>query len=211
MSSSRKTVLITGCSAGGIGAGMAEAFHQAGYHVFATVRNPAKAPQNLTKAPSVTILTLDVLQADSIEAAVDSVAKETGGRLDVLINNSGQNFIMPGLDTDLEDARRLFNINFFAPLAVLKAFAPLLVQASGTVVHQSSAAGHLPMPFMSEFSNAFAYYSSQGPVADASRSLLLPKQACITAPSPHSLWQATFGAVSWSPLEYDLLPSSPLV
>ncbi|ETS86476.1 hypothetical protein PFICI_00304 [Pestalotiopsis fici W106-1] len=154
MTSPRKTVLITGCSTGGIGAGMAEAFHQAGFQVFATVRNPAKASQSLTTAPHVTLLTLDVLSQDSIEAAVTRVSTETGGRLDVLVNNSGQNFIMPGLDTDLDDARKLFNLNLFAPLAVLQAFAPLLIQARGTVVHQASAAGHLPMPFMSMYNSS---------------------------------------------------------
>lgn len=42
-------VLITGCSAGGIGAGLAEVFREKGYHVFATLRNTAKLPANLNK------------------------------------------------------------------------------------------------------------------------------------------------------------------
>ncbi|KAI0124992.1 short-chain dehydrogenase/reductase [Xylariales sp. AK1849] len=156
MASSRKSVLITGCSAGGIGAGLAEAFQQKGYHVFATLRNPSKVPPNLSEASHVTILTLDVLSAESIAAAVDRVTKETGGRLNVLVNNSGQNFIMPGLDTTIEDGRKVFDINFFAPMAVLQAFAPLLVKGRGCVVNQSSAAGHLPMAFMSMYNSSKA-------------------------------------------------------
>ena len=54
---------------------------------------------------------------------------------------------MPALDLKIEDGRKLFDLNFFAPLAVLQAFAPLLVEARGCVVNQSSAAGYLPMPF----------------------------------------------------------------
>ena len=154
MPSLRKSVLITGCSAGGIGAGLAEAFQKKGYHVFATVRNPAKAPPNLSKAPHVTILVLDVLSAESIAAAVDSVTKENGGRLDVLVNNSGQNLVMPALDLNIEDGRKLFDLNFFAPLAVLQAFAPLLVEARGCVVNHASAAGYLPMPFLSQYYTA---------------------------------------------------------
>lgn len=154
MPSQRKSVLITGCSTGGIGAGLAEAFQKKGYHVFATVRNPAKIPPSLAEASHVTILILDVLSADSIAAAVDRVTNETGGRLDVLINNSGQNLIIPALDVNLDDARRLFELNFFAPLAVLQAFAPLLIEARGCVVNQSSAAGYIAMPFLSQYSSS---------------------------------------------------------
>ena len=82
---------------------------------------------------------------------MDSVTKETSGRLDVLVNNSGQNLVMPALDLNTEDGRKLFDLNFFAPLAVLQAFAPLLVEARGCVVNQSSAAGYLPMPFLSQY------------------------------------------------------------
>ncbi|KAK8133588.1 short-chain dehydrogenase/reductase [Apiospora sp. TS-2023a] len=156
MTSPRKSVLITGCSAGGIGAGLAEAFEQRGYHVFATLRNLSKLPSNLAKKPNVTVLTLDVLSAESIAAAVASVSSATNGRLDVLVNNSGQNFVMPALDTDLDAGRRLFDVNFFAPLAVLQAFAPLLIKARGCVVNQSSAAGLMSMPFMSMYNSSKA-------------------------------------------------------
>ena len=151
MSSLRKSVLITGCSAGGIGAGLAEAFEKKGYQVFATVRNLVKAPLNLSEAPHVTILILDVLSEEFIAAVVNSVTKETSGRLDVLVNNSGQNLVVPALDLNIEDSRKLFDLNFFAPLAVLQTFAPLLVEARGCVVIQSSAAGYLPMPFLSQY------------------------------------------------------------
>lgn len=151
MASRRKSVLITGCSTGGIGAGLAQAFHQKGYHVFVTLRNLSKAPSSLSASPHVTLLKLDVLSPEAIVAAVSSVTKETGGRLDVLVNNSGQNFIMPALDTAIDDARKLFDLNFFAPLAMLQAFAPLLIKARGCVINQSSAAGHMAMPFLSSF------------------------------------------------------------
>ncbi|CAJ2501949.1 Uu.00g048020.m01.CDS01 [Anthostomella pinea] len=114
MAPAMKFVLINGCSAGGIGAGLAEAFHQAGYHVFLTLRNLAKTPTNLANAQNVTVLQLDVLSPESIAAAVESVTQKTGGRLDVLVNNSGQNLIMPALDMNVVDGRRLFDVNFFA-------------------------------------------------------------------------------------------------
>ncbi|KAJ8128015.1 hypothetical protein O1611_g5622 [Lasiodiplodia mahajangana] len=102
------------------------------------------------------ILQLDVLSADSIADAVGSVTKETDGRLDILINNSGQNLVMPALDTTIEQGRKLFDLNFFAPLAMMQAFIPLLVKARGCVVNQSSAAGVMSMPFLSIYNGSKA-------------------------------------------------------
>jgi NAD(P)-dependent dehydrogenase (short-subunit alcohol dehydrogenase family) len=98
----------------------------------------------------VTPLTLDVLSPASIAAAVSDVTKHTGGRLDILVNNSGQNLVGPALDVPINEGRKLFDLNFWAPLAMIQAFAPLLVQAQGLVVNQSSAAGYVPMPFLSK-------------------------------------------------------------
>lgn len=150
MATSRKSVLITGCTAGGIGAGLAEVFQEKGYHVFATARNPSKISQALSKAANVTILTLDVLSSESIATAVESVERETGGRLDVLVNNSGGGIFAPALDTSIEDGKKLFDLNFWAPMAMLQAFAPLLIKAKGYVVNNTSANAIVPMGFMSK-------------------------------------------------------------
>jgi 1-acylglycerone phosphate reductase len=151
MTSTRKSVLITGCSAGGIGAALAEEFHRKGYHVFATARTPSKISKSLTEAPNVTILTLDVLSPESIGAAVKSVSTETGGRLDVLVNNSGSSIIFPALDTPIEAGKELFDLNFWAVLAMIQAFAPLLVKAKGSIVNNASVAGILPFVYQSEY------------------------------------------------------------
>lgn len=147
-----KSVLITGCSAGGIGPALAQAFHQKGYHVFATARSPSKIPSSLSSASDVTVLKLDVLSSESIAAAVKSVSQQTGGRLDVLVNNSGTNIIMPALDVDIGEARELFELNFWAPLAMMRAFAPLLIEARGCLVNNTSASAVSPMPLMSSVS-----------------------------------------------------------
>ncbi|CAM1503331.1 Fc.00g081070.m01.CDS01 [Cosmosporella sp. VM-42] len=150
------SVLITGCSAGGIGDGLAQVFHEKGYHVFATARNPSKISQSLSSASNVTVLTLDVLSSDSIAAAVESVKKETDGRLDVLINNSGGVSFVPALDLSIEEGKKLFDLNLWAPLAMLQAFAPLLIEAKGCLVNNTSANAYLPMPCMSAYNSSKA-------------------------------------------------------
>lgn len=82
-----KSVLITGCSEGGIGDALAKVFHSKGLRVFATARNLAKV-QHLA-AMGVEILPLDVVNSASIAAAVGGITKLTGGTLDFLVNNSG--------------------------------------------------------------------------------------------------------------------------
>ena len=83
----RKTVLITGCSAGGIGSALAKAFHAHGLRVIATARDLPKIEH--LKAMGIDVLTLDIEDAASIKTAVIKVAALTGGTLDILVNNSG--------------------------------------------------------------------------------------------------------------------------
>lgn len=143
----RKTCLITGCSEGGIGATLAEAFVATGYHVFATARSPSKIPQAIRDSKTVTVLALDVSSSSSIRAAADQARKETGGKLDVLINNAGHGMNMPALDASIDEAKKLFNTNFFGVLEAVQVFAPLLIEAQGCIVNNSSLGGFQAFPF----------------------------------------------------------------
>lgn len=144
---SKGSVLITGCSDGGIGSGLALVFQARGYHVFATARNPAKMAV-LQSLPNLTLLTLDIVNKNHIQAALETVSAQTGGTLSYLINNAGRNHLMPLLDDDIEVARGIFDINVWGPLAITQAFAPLLIKAQGTLVNIGSIAGHGGVPMM---------------------------------------------------------------
>jgi NADP-dependent 3-hydroxy acid dehydrogenase YdfG len=60
----KKTVLITGCSSGGMGEVLAQAFHKAGLHIIATARNPAKMAD--LASLGIETLPLDVLDAAEV-------------------------------------------------------------------------------------------------------------------------------------------------
>jgi 1-acylglycerone phosphate reductase len=150
MEITRKTCLVTGCSGGGVGSALAEAFKDKGYHVFATARSISKIPESLHAAPHVTVLALDVTSSDSIAAAVEIVKTQTGGRLDVLINNAGHGLNMPALDTPVSQARELFEANFFGVLEMVQAFRHMLIKAKGAIVNNSSMGGFQPIPFISK-------------------------------------------------------------
>jgi 1-acylglycerone phosphate reductase len=149
-SSNRKTCLITGCSAGGVGSAFAKVFQAKGYHVFATARSPAKIPQSLHTLPNVTVVALDVTSSKSIAAAAEIVRVTTGGTLDVLINNAGHGLSMPALDTSIAEARKLFNANFFGVLEMVQTFQHMLIRSKGVIVNNSSMGAYMTLPFISK-------------------------------------------------------------
>jgi 1-acylglycerone phosphate reductase len=73
MSSPKKTVLITGCSDGSLGAGLAIAFHKAGLKVYATSRNPAKMKG--LEDLGIETLKLDVLDDTSIAKIANKITQ----------------------------------------------------------------------------------------------------------------------------------------
>lgn len=160
----KKTALITGCSDGSLGAALALAFARHDFYVFATLRDPAKAT-SLASNPNIEILSLEVTSSSSISACAITVQKKTGGRLDVLVNNAGVMFAMPLLDTNIEESKKLFDVNVWGMLAVTQKFAPILVRSKGVVLNISSIAGavrmawqgslfsELPQPFHLHLSN----------------------------------------------------------
>lgn len=144
-----KSVLITGCSAGGIGSALAEAFQKRGLHVFVTAGSLSKI-SHLEKLPNVTLLTLDVTSSSSIAAAVEAVSAKTDGTLDYLVNNSGSRYVMPTLDIDIEECKRMFDANLWGVPVVTQAFARLVIAVKGTIVNNSSIAACIYSPWMSE-------------------------------------------------------------
>jgi len=105
--SNAKVVLVTGCSTGGIGASIVEAFAQAGCTVYATART-LKSMESLSTG--VLTLQLDVLQKESCEKVVQQIIAEQG-RIDILVNNAGAGGAGPCLEFDIDAAAAVFAIN----------------------------------------------------------------------------------------------------
>lgn len=146
------SVLVTGCSEGGIGHALALEFQRRGFHVFATARTPSKMAA-LKNIPHITLLDMDVTSQSSIDAAVAAVSEYTasGGTLDYLVNNAGCQIVMPVLDLDIAVARRMYEVNFWGMVSVIKSFAPLVIAAQGTIANLSSIGASLYMPYLGEF------------------------------------------------------------
>ncbi|KAF2263179.1 NAD(P)-binding protein [Lojkania enalia] len=137
----KKYALITGCTPGGIGHFLALEFAKKGFHVFATVRDPAKytSPND-----NITYVSLELTSPESIQSLYDRVAKMTSGRLDILYNNAGRNYTVPALDFELAELHELFTANLFSVMQMCKVFVPLLIPTKGTIVQTGSLAAILP-------------------------------------------------------------------
>jgi NAD(P)-dependent dehydrogenase (short-subunit alcohol dehydrogenase family) len=143
-------VLITGCSRG-IGLLTALHFCREGHQVFASVRDTSGARDLQIRSNSenlpVEILELDVTDDTSVQTAVAGVLA-SAGRIDVLVNNAGFGFFGPVEDADLDEAKHVFDTNFFGPLRLVQAVLPAMrEQRSGTIVNVSSVAGVIGEPY----------------------------------------------------------------
>ncbi|QSZ31081.1 hypothetical protein DSL72_000642 [Monilinia vaccinii-corymbosi] len=150
---SEKTVLITGCTHGGIGHSLALDFHTRGYTVLASARRASQIADLAERG--LTTLSLDVTDRNSIEDAKREVealiADGLIAGLDVLVNNAGRNCTMPALDVDLDDARHCFETNVFGVMAMCQAFTPLLIKQKGLIVNIGSVAAIIPYVFGSTY------------------------------------------------------------
>ncbi|KAJ9609870.1 NADPH-dependent 1-acyl dihydroxyacetone phosphate reductase [Cladophialophora chaetospira] len=146
----RKTVLITGCSPGGIGHALALSFRARGLRVLATARTTDKI--NDLAENGIETLPLEVDSDESIVSCSKSIEKLTGGRgLDFLVNNAGVSYVMPALDINIEDAKKIFDVNVFAIMRLCQVFAPMLIAARGTIVMIGSLGAVIPYVFGSVY------------------------------------------------------------
>lgn len=139
-----KTVLITGCSSG-YGAETARHFHDQGWNVIATMRNPGLS--DLPTSERLRLLALDVTRPESIAAAV-----EAAGPFDVVVNNAGIGVVGAFEATPMTTIREVFETNTFGVMAVLQAVVPhFRERRAGVIVNVTSSATLAAMPLASVY------------------------------------------------------------
>jgi NAD(P)-dependent dehydrogenase (short-subunit alcohol dehydrogenase family) len=137
-------VLVTGANRG-LGKALAQAAIKAGA---AKVYAAARKPETID-IPGATPIKLDVTNAADIAAVVQAIPDLT-----ILINNAGIHVVGGVTSPDaLSAARAEFETNFFAPLALSHAFAPVLGRnGGGAIINILSALSWASFPTTGTYS-----------------------------------------------------------
>ncbi len=142
--------LVTGGNRG-IGEAFVRAFAAAGSRrVYAACRGKGDAQHLVKESPArVVELELDVTDPESVARA----ARECG-EVSILVNNAGLFVNMTLLKApDLSSARAEMEVNYFGPLAMCRAFAPILGKhPESAIVNVLSAGGLVAVPGMGGYS-----------------------------------------------------------
>jgi len=146
----KRSVLVTGATAG---IGRATVLHLAqrgDWNVFAAGRNAEKLAELEREAgiPELRTVVLDVTDRQTIDEAREQVLEMTDGRgIDVLVNNAG--FSQPGPLEHMTDEQLQyqFDVNVFGLMAVTRAFlGEMKERGSGRIINISSIAGGMTYP-----------------------------------------------------------------
>jgi NAD(P)-dependent dehydrogenase (short-subunit alcohol dehydrogenase family) len=151
-----KVWMITGCSTG-FGRELATSALDKGYRVVVTARKTDDIQDIVSQYPDTAIaIKLDVTKQDDIKSSVQQ-AMDKFGRIDVLVNNAGIGYFGAVEESEDDEVRRMFEINFFGLANMTKEVLPVMrKQRSGHIVNIASIGGLVSFPAVG-FYNATKY------------------------------------------------------
>lgn len=141
----QKIVLITGCSSG-VGLHTALQFAEAGWKVYASMRDTRKSEtlvtlrQGLVNKPVV--IPLDVQDEKSIEAAIRFIL-EKEGRIDTLVNNAGYGLVRSLEQATTDELDDVFDVNYFGVARCVRLVLPHMRAAGGGHIIAVTSVGGL--------------------------------------------------------------------
>ena len=147
-----KVAIVTGGSSG-IGLCTAEALRDAGCTVYELSRR--EFAHN-----GIHHIGVDVTDEVAVQSAIEQIAARQEN-IDILVNCAGFGISGAVEFTELSDAKRQFNVNFFGMVNVNKAVLPIMrCNGSGRIVNISSVAAVAHIPFQTYYSASKAAIES---------------------------------------------------
>jgi NAD(P)-dependent dehydrogenase (short-subunit alcohol dehydrogenase family)/acyl carrier protein len=138
-----KRILLTGASSG-IGESAAEQFAREGAAVIAVARRQERLDDLVSRITAAggeaSALACDLSNGDALDQLIKTVLDRFGG-VDILINNAALSIRRPILDSlqNWHDVERLMRLNYYAPLRLIRALAPGMVdRGDGHIINVST-------------------------------------------------------------------------
>jgi NAD(P)-dependent dehydrogenase (short-subunit alcohol dehydrogenase family) len=161
-----RVAIVTGGTSG-IGAETVRRLSRAGAAVLATGRDSGRGEALAAECERVEFLTADLTE-DGAPARVVAAALDAHGRLDVLVNNAALDHTGELITVSMPEAREVFEVNFFAALAMLQlAAAAMRANGGGAVVNVTSRLASIGVEQMG------IYSASKGALLALTRSAAL--------------------------------------
>jgi NAD(P)-dependent dehydrogenase (short-subunit alcohol dehydrogenase family) len=178
----KKVWLITGCSTG-FGRELAIEVLKNGYSAIVTARKLSDIGDIVKDYTETSLaLELDVTNPGQIREVVEK-SISTFGRIDVLVNNAGIGYFAAIEESEDEEVRRMFEINFFGLAKMTQEILPLMrKQRSGHIINIASIGGLVGFPTVG-FYNATKFAVDGFSEALAKETAPLGIKVTIVAPS----------------------------
>ena len=146
-SHSGKVAIITGSSSG-VGYEMTQQAMARGMHLVLADINPAPSEQMAAayraRGGRAIVVEVDLAIAAQRPAVIDRAVEEFG-RIDYLFNNAGYAYVTSLANHDMAQAKRLFEVNYWAYVDLAQRAVPIMKQQkSGVIINISSYLGIAP-------------------------------------------------------------------
>ena len=162
-----RTAVVTGASRG-IGAAAAQALDRAGARVALVARHEAGLRATAARLAHEPVVVPADLGDASAPARVAGAVLDALDRVDILVNNAAMAARLATVDTDAALIDDLLAVNVRAPLLLIAALVPSMVNAGrGSIINLSSVSGLVGTP------RRAAYAASKGALDAATRSLAI--------------------------------------
>ena len=162
-----RTALVTGASRG-IGAATARALDRAGARVAVVARSAATLKAIAGELDNEPMFAVADLSEATAPTDVAGEVLAAFGTVDILVNNAAAAARLPTAETDTRVIDELLAVNVRAPLLLVAALVPAMIERGrGSIVNVSSVSGLVGTP------NRAAYAASKGALDAATRSLAI--------------------------------------
>ena len=162
-----KVVIVTGAG-NGIGAATARKYAEQGARVVLVDWHEAQVKQvaEAIGTERATAFTLDVTDADAVQALMDKVAQQFGG-IDIVVNNAGIHQAGTVLNSDISEWKRVAAVDIDGVIYCSKFALPHLLKRKGNIVNVASISG-----LGGDWGAAY-YCTAKGAVVNLTRAMAL--------------------------------------